>query len=203
MDKDTTLIACRECDLLQRTTPLSGDAVARCSRCFALLYRPYDDNLDRPLAFTLAACVLFGIANLFPIVGLELQGQSTTATLFGMVQALYQQNMTLLAALVFLTTILVPAVELGAMAYLLVPLRNGRVPHRLPTALRALQAVRPWGMVEVFILGLLVSLAKLAGMATVVPGIAFWSFGGLLMMIAAAVASFDARLIWTKQGLAT
>jgi paraquat-inducible protein A len=65
-----------------------------------------------------------------------------------------------------------------------------------------LQALRPWGMVEVFILGLLVALAKLAGMASVQPGIALWSFGGLLMMIAGAVASFDARVIWTRQAVA-
>lgn len=196
------LIACRECDLLQRTTSLEGDTVARCRRCYSVLYRPHDDNLDRPLAYTLSAAVLFILANVFPIVGLELQGQSTAATLFGMVQALYQQDMKLLAALVFFTTILVPGIELAAMAYLLVPLRFGTVPALLPTALRALQAVRPWGMVEVFILGLLVSLAKLAGMATIVPGIALWSFGGLLMMVAAAVASFDARTIWARQGLA-
>ena len=65
-------------------------------------------------------------------------------------------------------------------------------------ALRALQAVRPWGMVEVFILGMLVSLVKLSGMATVVPGPGLWSFGGLLMTIAAAVATFDARSIWAR-----
>ena len=198
---NTTLIACPECDLLQRTTPVSRNAVARCGRCASVLYRPYDDNLDRPLAYTLAALVLFVIANLFPIAGLELQGQGTTATLFGMVQALYGQNMPLLAALVLFTTILVPAIELGAMGYLLVSLRIGRVPSRLPAALRLLQTIRPWGMVEVFILGLLVSLVKLSGQATVVPGVAFWTFGGLLLMIAAAVASFDSRAIWARQSL--
>lgn len=198
-----TLLACPQCDLLQRSLPLRRASFARCSRCAAVLYRPHDENLDRPLAYTLAAAILFVLANTFPIVGLELQGQTTAATLFGMVQALWQQNMKPLAALVFFTTILVPAFELGAMTYLLLPLRMGRVPSRLPTALRVLQAVRPWGMTEVFILGLLVSLAKLAGMATVVPGIALWSFGALLLMIAAAVASFDARMIWSKQALAT
>jgi paraquat-inducible protein A len=198
---NTTLIACPECDLLQRTAPLSRHAVARCSRCASVLYRPYDDNLDRPLAYVAAAVILFVIANLFPIVGLELQGQSTTSTLFGMVRALYEQNMPLLAALVFFTTMLVPAVQLGAMGYLLVSLRIGRVPSRLPAALRLLQTIRPWGMVEVFILGLLVSLAKLSGQATVVPGVAFWTFGGLLLMIAAAVASFDSRAIWARQSL--
>src|SRR5712675_1949562 len=107
-----TLIACHECDLLQRTPPLQERTVARCRRCMSLLYRPLDEDLDRPLAYTLAATILFAIANAFPIVGLELQGQSTTATLIGTAQALYQQDMQLLAALVFFTTVLVPAVQL-------------------------------------------------------------------------------------------
>lgn len=194
-----SLLACPECDLLQQPTPLDGRAVARCPRCFAELYTRVNDDLDRPLAFTLAAAILFVLANAFPIVGLELQGQATAATLFGTAKALHDQNMSLLAALVFFTTIVVPAVQLSAMAYLLVSLRIGHAPRRLPMALRALQAVRPWGMVEVFILGLLVSLVKLGGMATVTPGVAMWSFGGLLVMIAGAVASFDARAIWMKQ----
>jgi len=166
------------------------------------LYRPADENIDRPLAFTLAALLLFIIANAFPIVGLEVQGQSATATLFGTAQALYRQDMKMLSALVFFTTIVVPAVQLTAMAYVLLPLRMGRVPRWMPMALRALQAVRPWGMVEVFILGMLVSLVKLAGMATVVPGPGMWAFGGLLMTIAAAVASFDARSIWARLDVA-
>jgi paraquat-inducible protein A len=193
------LIACHDCDLLQRALPLSGHAIARCRRCFAELYRPRSENLDRTLAFTLAAAILFVLANAFPIVGLELQGRATAATLFGTAYALWQQNMKPLAALVFFTTEIVPAVQLTAMAYLLIPLRLGRIPRKLPLALRALQAVRPWGMIEVFILGLLVSMVKLGGIASVQPGIALWSFGGLLMMIAAAVASFDARVIWAHQ----
>jgi paraquat-inducible protein A len=162
-----------------------------------------DDNLDKPLAYVLAATILFIIANAFPIVGLELQGQSTAATLYGTAEALYQQNMKLLAVLVFFTTVVVPAVQLTAMAYVLIPLRAQRVPRYLALALRALSAVRPWGMVEVFILGLLVALVKLSGTANVVPGTALWAFGGLLVMIAAAVASFDARAIWMRLEFST
>ena len=198
---DAALIACPECDLLQRVTPVTEGTLARCRRCLKVLYRPARENLDQPLAYTLAAAVLFGVANAFPIVGLELQGQASTATLFGTARALYDQGMLLLAVLVFFTTIVVPGIQLTAMGYLLLPLRLGHVPRRLPIALRVLHAIRPWGMVEVFILGLLVSLVKLAGMASVVPGTALWAFGGLLMMVAAAVASFDARVIWARQQL--
>lgn len=197
-----SLVACPECDLLQRAAPAGAGMLVRCSRCDTVLHRPGGHELDKPLAYTLAAGILFLIANAFPIVGLDLQGQSTAATLFGTTQALYQQNMTMLAALVFFTTILVPAVQLAAMSYLLVPLRLGWVPQGLPLALRIVQAVRPWGMIEVFILGLLVSLVKLAGMANVEPGLALWSFGGLLFLIAAAVASFEPRAIWERQAIA-
>ena len=192
------LIACPHCDLLHRPVSLGPDTLARCSRCDMLLARPYDDNLERPLAFVLAAAILFVLANAFPIVGLEIQGQSTTATLFGTAQALFMQDMPMLAVIVFVTTIVVPAVQLSGMAYVLALARIGRRPHFLPLALRAIEAVRPWGMVEVFILGLLVSIVKLAGMATVVPGAGLWSFGGVLVMIAAAVASFEPRAIWAR-----
>lgn len=199
---DPNLTACRECDLLQRRPRLDRGAEARCRRCAALLYRAREDDLDRPLAYTLAAAILFALANAFPMVSLEVQGVSTTATLAGTAAALFRQDMKLLGALVFFTTVIVPAVQLCAMAYLLIPLRAGIVPLRLALALRTLQAVRPWGMIEVFLLGILVALVKLAGMASVVPGVALWTFGGVLMMIAAALASFDAQAIWARQAIA-
>src|SRR6185436_15289365 len=155
------LLACPHCDLLQREVALTRGTLARCARCQFVLDRPYDENVDRPLAFTLAAAVLFMVANAFPIVGLEIASQHTTATLTGTAWALYeQQNMKFLGALVFFTTVLVPTIQLSAMTYVLLLLKFGRTPRFLPHALRALQAVRPWGMVEVFLLGLLVSLVK-------------------------------------------
>ena len=192
------LIACPHCDLLHRPVDLTADTYSRCRRCEAVLERRFDQNIDRPLAFVLAASILFLVANAFPIVGLDIQGQHTSATLFGTAHALYAQNMRMLGVIVFVTTILVPAIQLAAMAYVLLLVRLGRRPRFLALAVRTLQAVRPWGMVEVFILGLLVSLAKLAGMASVEPGTGLWSFGGVLVTIAAALASFDARAIWTR-----
>ncbi|MGH7186685.1 MAG: paraquat-inducible protein A, partial [Pseudomonadota bacterium] len=63
---------------------------------------------------------------------------------------------------------------------------------------RLVQTVRPWGMVEVFMLGTLVSLAKLMHIAHVVPGVAIWSFGALMFLLAAAAASFDPHDLWAR-----
>ena len=193
-----SLIACHECDLLQREAPLPARGIARCARCGAVLYRDKPDGLDRTLAYSLGAAVLFVVANAFPIVGLEAQGQRTSTTLLGTVQTLYDEDMRLVAGLVFVTTFLMPALEIGALIYMLLPLKLGRVPHGLPAVFRLVHAVRPWGMVEVFMLGTLVSLAKLAHLAHVVPGVALWSFGALMFLVAAAASSFDSRALWAR-----
>ena len=193
-----SLVACHECDLLQRMIMLPEGGKAACRRCGALLYRRTRDSLDRTLAFTLAAAVLLIVANLFPIVGLDAQGNRTSTTLFGTVRTLYDDGMRSVAALVFVTTILMPLLDVGAMLYMLLPVKFGWVPQGLPAMFRLVQTVRPWGMVEVFMLGTLVSLAKLSHIAHVQPGIALWSFGVLMFLVAAAAASFDADELWSR-----
>src|SRR5881397_1360158 len=194
----TSLIACRECDLLQREIVLPPGGTACCSRCGAVLHRSKPDSLDSTLAFTVGAAVLFILANVFPVVGLEAQGNRTSTTLFGTVRTLHDQGMTSVAVLVFVTTILMPALDIGAMLYMLLPIRLGVVPKGLPAMFRLVQTVRPWGMVEVFMLGTLVSLAKLSHIAAVRPGIALWSFGMLMFLVAAAAASFEAHDFWAR-----
>jgi paraquat-inducible protein A len=114
------------------------------------------------------------------------------------VRALHDNGMTSVAALVLVTTILMPALNIGALLYMLLPLKLGRVPHGLPAVFRLVDAVRPWGMVEVFMLGTLIALTKLAALASVVPGIALWSFGALMFLVAAAAASFDSQALWAR-----
>lgn len=192
------ILACHECDLLQREAALPKGGVARCGRCGAELYRSHPDSLERTLALTASAIVLFVIANSFPIVGLQLDGQVIQTTLFNTVRTLWDEEMKSVAALVFVTTIAMPALQLFAVAYLLLPLRLGRVPAHFTLVFRMLQTVRPWGMVEVFMLGVLVSLVKLAHLAGVVAGVALWSFAALMLMMAGISAAFDARGLWAR-----
>jgi len=163
-----------------------------------VLYRRRRHGLDATLALTLAAVVLFGLANAFPIVGLDMQGRTNATSLWGAVSTLWDQDVPLLAALVFATTLAMPAFDLAAMLWLLLPLALGRRPIAGALVLRGLLAIKPWGMVEVFMLGVLVALVKLSHLATVVPGVALWSFGGLILLMAAAAASFDADLAWPR-----
>jgi paraquat-inducible protein A len=144
--------------------------------------------------------LLFVVANLFPIVGLKLSGDFVQTTLVGAVRIMYRDEMGLVAALVLGTTFLAPLAQMLALIYLLLPLRFGQRPPYADLVFRGLAMVRPWGMVEVFVLGILVSLVKLAHLATVVPGVALWSFGGVMMLMAAAASSFEPRDLWAQLG---
>ena len=192
------LVACHECDLLQREVALPQGGLARCARCGAELYRSHPHSFERTLALTAGAIMLFVIANCFPIIGLQLEGQVIQTTLYNTVRTLWDEDMKSVAALVFVTTIAMPALQLSAIAYLLVPLRLGRVPAHFGAVFRLLQTVRPWGMVEVFMLGVLVSLVKLAHLAGIIPGVALWSFAALMLVMAAIGAVFDARGLWAR-----
>jgi paraquat-inducible protein A len=192
----STLIACHECDLLHRKTALPPGGVARCTRCGAELYANPVDSLNRALALTLAAAILFFLVNLFPIVDLDAQGIITKATLPGSALALHEAGMTSVAVLVFATTVLVPTALFAAMLYLLVHDKFGKRPPMMPLVLRAVHELKHWGMVEVYLLGVLAALVKLGHLAIIKPGPSLWVLAVLVFVLAAAVSAFDAHDFW-------
>jgi paraquat-inducible protein A len=192
----TPLIACHECDLLMHEIPLPPGRTACCPCCGATLYRNQPDSIGRSLALALASAILYLLANAFPILGINLQGNGNAVTLLQAVHDLWNQKMHLVSSLTFVTAILVPALELSMMLYLLIPLYLGRAPAGVCLIMRLLQAIKPWGMIEVFMLGILVSLVKLVQDFKIIPGIALWSFGGLTLLLAALASSFNPRDVW-------
>jgi paraquat-inducible protein A len=192
------LTACPECDCLQREVPVPEGGRAECARCGADLYRQKRDSLDRTLAFLLGAAMLFLVANAFPIMRLDAQGLENSSTLAGTAWALHREGMTSVALLVFVTAVVAPAIEVALMLYLLMPLRMGVIPPGLSRAFRIVDAIEPWGMVEVYLLGALVALVKLKHIATVHPGPALYATAGFIMLLSASAASFSARALWNR-----
>jgi paraquat-inducible protein A len=192
------LIACHECDLLQREIELPPGRVARCARCGAKLYRTENRSIDHTLALTLAAAVLFILANVFPIIGLQIQATRNDTSLISAVHTLWDQGMWPVAGLVFFTTFLTPAIALVTMIHILLAMRRKRIPAGFTVIMRILQSFNPWAMVEVFIIGVIVALVKLTHYGTLIPGIALWSLGGLTILMTATASSFNIHDVWKR-----
>ena len=192
------LIACHECDLLQRETAVPPGGTARCARCDAVLYRNRPDSLNRSLAFAVGVAVFFVIANALPLVGLEVQGERVQTTLFGAARALYEGGMHTLGAIVLITTVVAPLIELVAILGLLLPLQFERMPRGSAIVFRILRAVQAWRMPDVMFIGVLVALVKLTHLAEVIPGIALFSLAAFMILLAACVSTFNPRALWAK-----
>jgi paraquat-inducible protein A len=192
------LVACADCDLLQRLGPIPAGGDARCCRCGGVLRRSRPDGIERTLAMTLAAAVLFAVANSFPFLDFDMKGQVTQTTLLTGVRDLNAQGMPELAVLVLLTSVLAPMAQISLLLHLLVPLHWKRRPWQMARAFRLLRHVQTWSMMEVFLIGILVSVVKLAGMAQIVPGLALWAFALLILVLAGAVSSLDPEAVWER-----
>jgi paraquat-inducible protein A len=193
-----SVIACHECDLLHQRRPLPPDGTARCVRCGAVLYRRKRNSLDRVLALTVAGLVLFIIANAYPFLTFRLEAQIQETNLITGVMELYQQGMWIVAGVVLLTTIVMPLLELTGMLFILVPLKLQRRPWKLALLFRAIRSFQPWGMMEVFMIGILVAIVKLVKMASIIPGMALYAFMVLIFILAASAAALDPHIVWKK-----
>ncbi|WP_058557203.1 paraquat-inducible protein A [Thiohalocapsa sp. ML1] len=190
---------CPQCDLLQQSPPLPPKGTAHCARCGHALHRHRPNSIDRTLALTLTGLVLFVVANSYPFLSFEMQGQMTQTTLMTGVHDLTAQGKGAVAAVVFFTSVLAPGLQLVLLLAVLAPLKlGGRLPPGFPTLFRWFKSLAPWGMMDVFMIGILVSVVKLTEMASIVPGAALFAFVVLIFVLAAAQAALDPDVVWER-----
>lgn len=191
-------MACHECDFLQTIPPLPEGAGALCARCGSLLVRHRPGNLQRPLALLTAGAILFVLFNAFPFLTFKKGGIVHETYVATGIRDLAGQGMPHLAALVAFTLLISPSLYLLASFYVLVPLGLNRRAPGMFRVFRYLRLLQPWFMVEIFMLGVLVSIVKLAKMAQIVPGVAVFSLAAFIFVMASAAAAIDPHAVWER-----
>ena len=115
-------------------------------------------------------------------------------------RALYEAGMGPLAEVVIITTVIGRTLVITSSLYVLLGVRLGVALPMLRSTLSWISHLQPWGMLDVFMLGVLVSFVKLAGMADVVLGPALYAFTGLIFVSAAAMSALEPRVLWQRLG---
>jgi paraquat-inducible protein A len=169
-----------------------------CPRCRANLFSRRPNFVHRAAALIFSAAFFFVLANLFPFLSLRSDYRESDMYLAGCVSGLKEQGFPVLAAMVGVFTLAAPILLIGTLLYVLVPLLyERRLPWALPIC-RAIHQSRRWNMVEVFLLGVLVSLLKLGSLATLTLDTSFWAFVGLIVCLLAALAAIDYAELWER-----
>ncbi len=177
------LLACPQCDTLHRAQDLPANARAHCQRCGVLLMTSQPDAIVRILALAATAFILMIAAVSFPFLTLDAGGMNNATSVMDAVLAFRGGYAFPLAVAVAFFIIVIPLMRLSALIYALGPL--ARSAHPRPLAREAFgfaERLRPWSMAEIFIVGVTVALVKVAGLAVVTIGPAFWAFAGVVVI---------------------
>ena len=177
------LIACPECDALYRAAEVAPGTRAVCARCHTVLISPRRRAGMAVISLALAAVVLVAGALWFPFLRIDARGFWQDATLWEVATSFAGGPLLALSFAVAAAIVVIPLARAGLILYTLAPVVFDRPPARhAREAFRWSEALRPWSMAEIFAIGCAVSLVKIADLAQVSLGPAFWMFAALVVV---------------------
>ncbi|PYB80841.1 paraquat-inducible protein A [Pseudomonas sp. LB-090624] len=195
MPTTDALIICEHCDCVYKKSTLGKHQKTICVRCGGVLERYNGLTVQQRLALTFTAAILWLFANFYPVMSISLKGLKNSATLWDSVVALSQGPITFMAMVAAISIIIAPGFQVVLLVWVLsFALASRRAPGFKP-AMRWLETLRPWSMLEVCLLGAMVAVFKLAGMLDVLPGIGLFALA-VLSLLMIRIAGRDIRELW-------
>ncbi len=177
------LIACPHCDTLHRATALMAQERAACARCGSLLMTPRDRSFLHVMALAFTAMILMIAAIFFPFLGISSHGFGHESSVFEVAMAFSDGWLAPLSLAVLGSIAALPVLRFAGLIYTLWPLANGRPAWRhARRVFRLVEELQPWSMAEIFVIGTGVALVKIAGLASISFGPAFWAFCALIIV---------------------
>lgn len=194
------MTACHECDLLVKKQPVAYGEKGCCPRCGNRLYKPKRNSVNKCLAMALSGLILIVPANILPLMTMELMGRSEQDSLISGVVALYEADYGFVALLALMAATFVPFLKLMLMLAVTSCLKMGWRPPSLPRLFRLYHWVDTWGMLEVYMLAILVSSIKLLDIAELMPGVGLYCFAALLLVTILLSTYLDEEQFWEMIG---
>jgi paraquat-inducible protein A len=193
---DAELVGCPCCDGLTRVPALRPGEQALCSYCGQPLSHHRHHALDKVIAYAITALILLITANVLPFLTLQVTGIENVIDLPSTSISLLHKGMPLMAMVISSFILILPAILLLLVLALYIPLRLSLSVPWLITTGRLVFSLQNWCMVDVFLLALVVSLVKLATMATVILGLAFWAYVAFVWCFTLMLTCIDRLQCW-------
>lgn len=183
--QDTSdLIACPKCDALYRVVEPDPRERAVCARCHAVLIAPRRRAGMQLIAISVTVVILVVAATIFPFLTIHIGGAWHSSSILDAAMSFRGGTYYALAITVAGLIVFIPVLRAVLTLYVLVPIVFDRPPaHAARAAFRMAEDLRPWSMAEVFAIGCAVALVKIADLAEVDFGPAFWMFSALVVLV--------------------
>ncbi|WP_434359173.1 paraquat-inducible protein A [Parasalinivibrio latis] len=202
-EPESTLIACEECGLVSEIPPMRGGQSASCSRCGHTLVRRIEFPHATMMAYGISSLVMLLLSTVFPFMSFSVQGIKHEITLMYAVKVFHYFGNNTLAVLLLITIIVLPALYILTLMYLFhvaekhrrkaKPIRH---PGLIKQLCRLVFRIETWLLVDVFLVGVLVSLVKIASLADVGMGHSFWAFCAYTVLVIKCMRNADKEWLW-------
>lgn len=192
------LVCCPVCDALHEVREIPAGARLRCVRCRTVLAVDRPEAIRRIVVLASTSLVLMSIVIFYPFLELRRGAFDSQVSVFETVMSFNTGYMAPLAIAVAAFVIVLPTARLAMLVWALAPLSAGGAPWPgAAWALRLSERLRPWAMAEIFMVGVAISLVKLADLATLTMGPAFWSFAAIVFITALSDTQMSKLTLWT------
>ncbi|MBV9725938.1 MAG: paraquat-inducible protein A [Gammaproteobacteria bacterium] len=182
-DVTERLIICAHCGAAHRRVPVLASEAAYCRRCGAALALTAKPDVERLLALTLTAALLFAITSTTPILSIEFGGVRKSASIWLSALSLEHGWITGAAMVLGLTSACIPLMQILILLWMLGFAGAGRRAPGARHGLLVLHALRPWSMTEVFLLAVLVVIVKLSSWVHVSADAGAWALAALAVTL--------------------
>jgi paraquat-inducible protein A len=189
---------CPGCGLLQQVPALAAGTSAYCARCPTILRRVSTHRLDHVMALAIAALVLLAVMCSSALMSVETAGIRHVADLFSGPEELVRQSMAPLALVVLFVTVVAPLARLAGTLYVLVGVQQRRPPRHLRQIFAFAERLRPWSMIEVFVLGVFVAYVKLGGLVEIGLRTGVYALLALTIVLVWLDSVLDREAVWQR-----
>ena len=190
------IMACHDCGAIHRLRPLQPGEGASCRQCERLLATAHHRTVERALALHWASAILFVLAHSLPFMTFELEGRALTAHIWEGSAALSFAGMWPLGILVLLLATIIPGTKIALGIWVLQFVHAQKTSPRTARLFRWLEMLRPWAMMEVYLLGVIVAFVKLSDLADLELEMGLWCFAALIPLLTLSDFILDPREVW-------
>ena len=196
--QEPSYAACPGCDLLVELRPIDLSHKVICNRCGTAITRSTRNSIERVVAISSAGLLLFVPAMFLPLMTLTTVGMKVSGNVFETTRHFFVEGYILVAVIALLSAVIFPLIKL--LCAFLVAFQVKRSPQTpwLKPVFKFLSHIDEWGMVEVYLIGILISLIKIYGMASISFGMGFICFIFLVFLSIANTSAIDKTLFWNR-----
>jgi len=197
-ENNKILMVCHACDALQEVSHIPKGNIASCICCGVRLFKNTTSTIESPLALLIACSIFFVIANIYPVLQLNIAGIERETTLVETAYMFFLEGSPLLAIVVLLTSIVFPGFCVFSLLYVYLAIYFKKNGFFIRPLLVWSSRLLPWAMMDVYLLAILVAVVKLLSLATVILGIGFIAMIGFVVLYAACISSIEMHVLWTR-----